>query len=227
MREMTDVEKKEYDELVANMEQMKLRLEELSNGPTTYGYARVSTYKQATHGNSLEEQKSQLMAAGAKTVYVDVFTGKKMERPKLQELVKKLKEGDTLIVTKLDRLGRTVSQASELITTLLDTGVTINVLNLGILSNNSVSTLMRNILLCFAQYERDMIVERTQEGRSIARQKPGYREGRPKKYSNAQIDHAIDLLSDHSYTQVVDMTGISRATLAREKRRRVAEGKKS
>ena len=72
-----------------------------------------------------------------------------------------------------------------------------------------------------------MIVERTQEGRSIARQKPGYREGRPKKYSSAQIDHAIDLLSDHSYTQVVDMTGISRATLAREKRRRVAEGKKS
>lgn len=227
MREMTDLEKKEYDELVANMEQMRLRLEELSNGPTMYGYARVSTYKQAAHGNSLEEQKSQLMAAGAKTVYVDVFTGKKMERPKLQELVKKLKEGDTLVVTKLDRLGRTVSQASELITTLLDTGVTINVLNLGILSNNSVSTLMRNILLCFAQYERDMIVERTQEGRSIARQKPGYREGRPKKYSSAQIDHAIDLLSDHSYTQVVDMTGISRATLAREKRRRVAEGKKS
>ncbi len=64
-----------------------------------------------------------------------------------------------------------------------------------------------------------MIVERTQEGRAIARRRDGYREGRPKKYSRAQIEHAIDLLDDYSYKQVVEMTGISRATLAREKKR--------
>ena len=113
-----------------------------------------------------------------------------------------------------------MAQASALITDLLDAGVTINVLDLGILSSNSVSTLMRNILLCFAQYERDMIVERTQEGKAVARQREGYREGRPKKYSQAQLDLAMDLLEEHSYAQVVDMTGISRATLAREKKRR-------
>ena len=74
----------------------------------------------------------------------------------------------------------------------------------------------------FAQFERDMIVERTKEGRAIARQRDGYREGRPKKFSRTQTDHAMELLDDHSYKQVVEMTGISKATLAREKQRRTA-----
>ena len=220
MREMTDSEKKEYDMLTAQMGQMQLRLDELTARPTIYGYARVSTPGQAKNGNSLKEQIERLLAAGAKEVFSDVFTGRRLDRPKLQQLKEKLREGDTLIVTKLDRLGRSVAQASALITDLLDAGVTINVLDLGILSSNSVSTLMRNILLCFAQYERDMIVERTQEGKAVARQREGYREGRPKKYSQAQLDLAMDLLEEHSYAQVVDMTGISRATLAREKKRR-------
>ena len=219
-REMTDEEKKEYDRLTAHMEQMQLRLDELMAGPAVYGYARVSTYGQAAHGNSLEEQKRQLQTAGAEEIFADIFTGKTTERPELQKLVGRLNRGDTLVVTKLDRLGRSVAQASALITKLIDAGITVNVLNVGILSNDSVSTLLRNILLSFAQFERDMIVERTQEGRAIARQKDGYREGRPRKYSKKQMDHAIGLLDGHSYKQVAEMTGISKATLAREKRRR-------
>lgn len=221
MREMTEKEKREYDELVASMEQMQLRLDELTARPTIYGYARVSTYRQAKQGNSLKEQKEKLQAAGSEEIYADIFTGRKMDRPKFQELKKRLQAGDTLIVTKLDRLGRSVSQASALITELLDEGITINVLNLGILSNNSVSTLMRNVLLSFAQFERDMIIERTQEGKAIARQREGYRDGRPRKYGKAQMDHAMELLHAHSYAQVVALTGIPRATLAREKQRRV------
>ena len=186
-----------------------------------YGYARVSTYRQ-TKENSLEVQKERLQAAGAEVVYTDVFTGQKKERPQLQMLIENLQKGDTLIVTKLDQLGWSVSQASALITELLDSGVTIIVLNLGVLSNGSVSTLMRNVLLSFAQIERDMITERTQEGKAIARQKEGYKDGRPKKYNSAQLEHAMNLLQDHSYSQVVEMTGISRATLAREKSRRTA-----
>ncbi len=219
-REMTDEEKKEYDRLTAHMEQMQLRLDELTAGPAAYGYARVSTYGQAAHGNSLEEQKRQLRAAGAEEIFADVFTGRTTERPELQRLVARLNRGDTLVVTKLDRLGRSVAQASALITRLIDAGITVNVLNVGVLSNDSVSVLLRNILLSFAQFERDMIVERTQEGRAIARQRDGYREGRPKKYSGAQMDHALELLGDHSYKQVAEMTGISKATLAREKKRR-------
>lgn len=218
-REMTEEQKKEYDELIARAEQMVLDLER----PRIYGYARVSTYGQARHGNSLKDQEDKLREAGAEEIYSDVFTGRKMDRPELQELKKRLQEGDTLIVTKLDRLGRSVSQASSLITDLLDKGITIRVLDLGTLDKSSVNSLMMNILLAFAQFERDMIVERTQEGKAVARQREGYRDGRPRKYGQVQMDHAMELLQEYSYSQVVEMTGISRATLAREKQRRVSE----
>ena len=223
MRKMSEKEKKEYDRITANAEQMTLPLDKLATRPIIYGYARVSTYGQASHGNSLEEQKRQLRKAGAEEIFSDVFTGRTTDRPKLQKLVSRLNEGDTLIVTKLDRLGRSVAQASALITKLIDAGITVNVLNVGVLSNDSVSTLLRNILLSFAQFERDMIVERTQEGRATARQRDGDREGRPRKYNRAQIDHAMELLDSHSYKQVVEMTGISRATLAREKQKKAAK----
>ena len=86
-RAMTDEEKREYDRLTANMEQMRLRLDELTAGPVVYGYARVSTYGQAAHGNSLEEQKRQLRLAGAEEIYADIFTGKTTEHPELKKLV--------------------------------------------------------------------------------------------------------------------------------------------
>ena len=141
--------------------------------PKIYGYARVSTVGQAKDGNSLEAQKSALKAAGATDIYIDTFTGTKMERPEFDRLNMLLQDGDTLIVTKLDRFARTVGQASELITNLIDRGITVNVLNLGILDNGSISVLLR---------------------------------------------HAMDLLKNHSYTQVASMTGISKSTLIREKK---------
>ena len=193
--------------------------------PKIYGYARVSTVGQAKDGNSLEAQESDLRAAGATEIFVDTFTGTKMERPEFDRMNSLLQKGDTLIVTKLDRFARTVGQASALITDLIDRGITVNVLNLGVLDNSSISVLMRNILLSFAQFERDMIVQRTQEGRAIARTKEGYREGRPKKYTGAQLRHAMELLKDHSYTQVARMTGISKSTLIREKKKH--EGKQA
>ena len=70
-------------------------------------------------------------------------------------------------------------------------------------------------------------VDANQEGKAIARQKEGFRDGRPKKYGTAQMDHAMELLKENSYNRVVEMTGISRATLAREKSRRAAEGRTS
>lgn len=180
-----------------------------------YGYARVSTKGQANDGNSLQAQENALRQAGAQEVYKDSFTGTKMDRPQFDKLLAQLKSGDTLIVTKLDRFARSVSQASELITKLIDAGITVNVLNLGVLSNDSVSTLIRNVLLAFAQFERDMIIERTQEGKAIARQREGYRDGRPPKFSEEQLHHAIELLETHSFAQVVKLTGISKSTLIR------------
>lgn len=185
-----------------------------------YGYARVSTAGQVSGGNGLEAQINQLRDAGAEYIYTDTFTGTTMERPEFTKLRHILKSGDTLIIAKLDRLGRSVSQASAIISELIEEGITINVLNVGVLSNDSVNKLMQNILLAFAQFERDMIVQRTQEGKAIAKQNPNYREGRPRKYSRVQMDHAMELLETHSYTQVANITGIGRATLSREKKRR-------
>lgn len=184
-----------------------------------YGYMRVSTKGQATGRNSLENQKIQIEEAGAETIYTDVFTGMKLERPELTKLLKVIKKGDTIIVTKLDRFARSIGQASELITQLIEQGVRVEVLNIGVLDNSSVSMLFRNMLLSFAQFERDMIVERTQEGKSIARSKPGFREGRP-RIGKARLDHAMELLVDKSYNTVARETGISKSTLIREKNRR-------
>lgn len=183
-----------------------------------YGYARVSTKGQAKDGNSLDAQERQLRENGAEEIFIESFTGVKMERPELDKLLERVQDRDTLIVTKLDRFARSVSQASNLITMLIDKGVRVNVLNLGILDNSSVSTLMRNILLSFAQFERDMIVERTQEGKAIARQREDFREGRPKKYGRKQIVHALELLESHSYKQVEEITGISKSTMIRAKK---------
>ena len=186
-----------------------------------YGYGRVSTKGQAKDGNSLEAQERLLKEHGAEVIYMDSFTGTKMTRPEFDKLLEKLKAGDTLVVAKLDRFARSVSQASELITKLIDEGIRVDACNLGVLDNSSMSTLMRNILLSFAQFERDMIVERTQEGKAIARQNPDFREGRPKKYSRTQINHALDLLEKYSYKQVEDMTGISKSTLIRAKQNKI------
>ena len=143
----------------------------------TFGYARVSTKTQARDGNSLEAQQAALTAAGAEKIYTDTFTGTKIERPEFDRLRAQLRRGDVLIVTKLDRLARSVSQASGLITEMIDEGITINVLNLGILSNDSVNTLLRNVLLSFAQFERDMIVQRTQVRHRAARPRDGAARG--------------------------------------------------
>ena len=184
-----------------------------------YGYARVSTRGQAKEGNSLDAQIALLKENGATKIYTDSFTGTKMARPEFDKLTKELKEGDTLIVTKLDRFARSVSQASELITELIDKGITVNVLNLGILSNDSVSTLLRNVLLSFAQFERDMIVERTQEGKAIAKLNPEFKEGRPRT-DKSKIDNALELLERYSYKKVSEITGISVSTIQRAKRER-------
>lgn len=190
--------------------------EQVSN--KIYGYAREGI-SQAKAENSLDAQKNALKAAGATEVFADTFTGTKLERPEFDRLNALLKGGDTLIVTKLDKLARTVGQASEMIADLISRRITVNVLNLGILDNSSTSELMRKTLIAFAQFEREMIVERTQEGRAIARTKEGYSEGRPKKYTEEQIKNAMELLNDNSYTQVSAMTGISKSTLIREKRK--------
>ena len=182
-----------------------------------FGYARVSTNSQARDGNSLEAQIKLLEDAGAEKIFSDVFSGSKNHRPELDKLLKIIQSWDTLIITKLDRIARSVMNGIQLIENLNDKGVIINVLNMGTIDNSPTGKLIRNIMLSFAEFERDIIKQRTQEGKTIAKQNPNFRDGRPKKFSRAQINHALELLKTHSYNQVVAMTGISRATIARAK----------
>ena len=184
-----------------------------------YGYARVSTIKQG-RGNSLEEQLSALFSSGCDEVIEEKFSGKTNDRPQLKLLLDKLKEGDTFTVTKLDRFARSLIDGTKLVQELLDRGIKINILNIGVMDNTPASKLIRNIFLSFAEFERDMILERTREGKEIARTKDGYKEGRPKKFTKEQIDLALSMLSvncgDKSYNEVERLMGISVSTLKRE-----------
>lgn len=182
-----------------------------------YGYARVSTRGQAKDGNSLEAQENALRSAGATEIYADAFTGTKTQRPELNKLMAVMQSGDTMVVTKLDRIARSATQGIELVEKLLDRGIKVNVLNMGMLDATPTGKLIRNIMLAFSEFERDLIIERTSEGKAIAKMNPEFREGRPKKYSKTQIAHAISLLKDHSYKEVSEMTGISKSTLIRNK----------
>lgn len=185
-----------------------------------YGYARVSTKGQAKDGNSLEYQEEELKKAGAIKIYQESFTGTKIDRPVLNKLVKNLEDGDTLIVTKLDRIARNAKGGLELIDQILEKGCSIRILNMGTFDMSPSGKLMRTIMLAFAEFERDMIVQRTQEGKAIAKQNKDYKEGRPKKYSSDQMKHAYELLKQgNTYSVIERMTGISKSTLIRYKNR--------
>lgn len=175
-----------------------------------YGYARVSTLAQCKNGNSLEEQTEALTAYGCDKIITETFTGKTTERPQFNELLQLLLPGDTLVVTKLDRFARTVIEGVLTVRTLFERGVKVHILNIGLIENTLTGNLILTVFLAFAEFERGMIIERTQAG---------YHEGRPKKYTPAQINHALELLnSGNSYRQVEAMTGISKSTLIRAKR---------
>lgn len=189
-----------------------------------YGYARVSTAKQAKEGFSLADQTAKLKEAGAETIVSDVYTGTKMGRPNLDKLMEQLQSGDTLIVCKLDRFARTAAEGATTIKALMERGIIVNVLNMGKVDDTPMGHLLMNVLLSFAEFERDMIVERTQTGKAVAREKGIRVDGRPKKYTEAQLRHAMQLLADgNSYTAVEALTGISKSTLIREHRTQVAK----
>lgn len=146
-----------------------------------YGYARVSTKTQERDGNSLESQVDSLKAAGCDKVITEAFTGTKMDRPKFTKLVEKLKAGDTLVVCKLDRFARTAREGLEVVENLMARGVSVHILNMGLIEDTPMGKVVLTVMLAFAQFERDSIVERTQSGKEVARQRDDYREGRPSR----------------------------------------------
>lgn len=184
-----------------------------------YGYARVST-KGQLEGNSIEDQIKTIKKNYSEAeIITESFSGAK-ERPLFNNLLSKLEKDDLLVVTKLDRFCRTTKEGLEHIDDLLNRGVKIHILNMGLIENTPMGRLIVTNLLAFAEFERSLIIERTQAGKAIARQDPNYREGRPRKYKKVQYDHAIQLLESNSVRKTAEMVGIPVATLCREIRRR-------
>lgn len=192
---------------------------------TKYGYARVSTSKQ-----DLASQIEMLEHAGAEVIYSEKFTGtKKNERQELAKLLEIVERSDEVVITKIDRLARSITDLRELINTFLQKGVSVTFLSDNMTfradeKSNAMQTLMLNMLGSFAEFERDLIVSRTSEGKAYAREhNKDFREGRPLRKLNKQYLHAIELMNDYTMKQVEEKTGISRATLFRIKKQYKAE----
>jgi len=186
-----------------------------------YGYARVSTQNQ-----ELGPQIKALKAAGAENITNEKVSGKDIERAGLQKLLLQLNEGDTLVVTKMDRIARNVTEGIKLIDSLSERGIILHVLNMGLFDNSPTSKLIRNILLSVGEWEREMILERQKEGIQEAKARGVYK-GRIKKYHDKHrgLSHALDLLSNRdtnkmTVKEIEAITGISRATLYREAKQR-------
>lgn len=180
-----------------------------------YGYARVSTKGQAKEGYSLEAQEKDLRQAGAQVIYKDTFTGETADRPEYNKMIAQMKNGDRLIVTKLDRIARDLEQGLVIIDELRSKGISVKFLDIGEFDDSPAGVLTYQIFLAIAEFDKKRIIQRMNEGKAIS----GNYGGRKKKYSAARLKHAVELLnSGKSYSQVVKDTGISKSTLQRAKK---------
>lgn len=184
------------------------------------GYARVSTT-----GQDLAGQLEILQAEGCEMIYKDKYTGAKADRPEFQDMLKALRAGDTLVVTKLDRLARNTKEGIEIVQDLFNRDIKVHVLNVGLLENTSMGNFFLTTLLAVAELERNMIVERTGEGRQRAKKQGKHmgRHGRPKK----DIDRALKLYDEResngmSVKDIVELTKVPRATVYHEVDKRKA-----
>ncbi|MGL5190905.1 MAG: recombinase family protein [Cetobacterium sp.] len=188
------------------------------------GYCRVSSKGQMDN-NSLEQQEKEILNKYSNAIiFKEQYTGTTTDRPVFNEVLKTLKEDDTLVVTKLDRLARNTIEGIEIVQDLFDRYISVHVLNVGLLENTTMGKFFLTTLLAVAEMERNTILERTQAGKDIARMKPGFKEGRPKKFTKEQLDNALSMLTinggRYSYNEVERLLNISKSTLIREQRKR-------
>lgn len=185
-----------------------------------FGYCRVSSKSQIDN-NSLEQQKQEILKKYPNAViYCEQYTATKVDRPVFNEVREKLRKGDTLAVTKLDRLARNTREGLDVLQQLFEQGIVVDIFNVGEVKNNPVGKLLLTMLLAIAEMERSLMLERTQAGKEIAKMNnPNYREGRPRKYNPEKIEQAIKFIEQgNSYSQAEKIYGISRATLHRKKK---------
>lgn len=175
------------------------------------GYARVSTKKQ-----NLDRQIDSLTAAGCDVIFTEKETGTKRNRPELNKMLSEIQEGDTVVFAELARASRSTKDLLELVETITEKGASVKSLKESWLdTTSSAGKLMLTIFAGLAEFERDLISERTIEGLAAAERR-GNVGGRPKKNSE-QLDYAIELVKEGNLakSEICRVTGVSRATLYR------------
>ena len=186
------------------------------------GYARVSTLEQ-----DLSAQREALERLGVenKNVYFDHgLTGTTRARPGLREALAATRDGDTLVVTKLDRLARSLPDARDIADELTIKGVALSLGGSVYDPNDAVGRLLFNVLGMVAEFEADLIRLRTREGMAIARSK-GKLKGKKPKFSPSQRKHLLTLhtAGEHTQAEFAELFNVSRTTIYRELRRTTAD----
>lgn len=174
------------------------------------GYARVSTRDQ-----HLELQLDSLRKEGCEKIFTDTLSGATTKRPGFEEALRYLRSGDKLVVWKLDRMGRSLQHLIETVKMLQDRGIALQAVQEKIDTSSSNGRLFFHIFGALAEFERDVIRDRTRAGLEAARAR-GRVGGRKNKLSSEQVKAARDLLkAEHSVTEVAKMLQVSRSTLYR------------
>lgn len=170
------------------------------------GYARVSTADQ-----HLRMQEDALKSAGCEEIYSDVISGVKSQRPGLDKALNFAREGDTIVVWKLDRLGRSIQHLIQTITSLIEKKIAFKSLQENIDTSTSGGKLIFHIFSALAEFERDLIQERTQAGLKAARVR-GKMGGRPPLLDNRQINRMIEMYDEQKNTvaEICKIYNISR-----------------
>lgn len=176
----------------------------------TLGYARVSTDEQ-----NLDRQVDALNNYGVDILFNEKMSGTKRERPELNKLIERMSAGDTVVIESLSRLGRSTKDLIELMELFVERGVNLVSLKESIDTSSSTGKLLFTLMSALAQFERDLISERTVEGLKAARSR-GRMGGRP-KINDDQIKKAIKIYNTKQYSlkEIEDMTGVKKSTLYR------------
>lgn len=174
------------------------------------GYARVSTREQ-----NLDSQIDVLNEYGCERIFSEKVSGRKYKRTELDKCLDYLREGDTLVITKLDRLGRTTKQLIELSLHLDDNGIDLEIIDMNINTKDAMGKMFFTMMSAFAELEANLLSERTKKGLASARSR-GKLGGRP-KISQDKERMIISLYNNKEYTinEIISMTGVSRGSIYR------------
>lgn len=178
---------------------------------TLIGYARVSTWDQ-----NLDLQVGALTEAGCVRVFTDTASGTRTDRPQLAAAIDYLRPGDTLTVWRLDRLGRSLKHLVETVSSLEQDGIGFKSLHESIDTTTATGRLVFHIFAALAEFERDLIVDRTKAGLAAARER-GSKPGRKPSLSPGQVEvvRGLHRAGEHTVSEVAAIVGVSRATVYR------------